>query len=49
MSPDTLALFSELLGQVQLPASHPDFENQASRIVKAKRELGEAIEAAPES
>lgn len=45
MSPDTLRFFKELLEQVQLPASHPEFEAMAQRIVTARRELQEAIEA----
>ena len=45
MSRDTLELFKELLDQVQLPASHPDFDAAAARISRARRELEEALKA----
>lgn len=43
MSPDTLAVFAELLDQVQLPSTHPDLVNAARRISIARTELIEAI------
>jgi hypothetical protein len=44
ISPDTLRLFDELLSQLTLQASHPDFERQAARVVAAKREIALALE-----
>jgi hypothetical protein len=46
MSAETLALFKEMLDQVQLPASHPDFDAAAARISTARRELDAALRAA---
>jgi hypothetical protein len=46
VTPDTLKLLSEILGQVQLSAGAPDFEVQAQRLIVAKRELTEALDAA---
>lgn len=43
MSTDTLHLFQELLDQVSLPASHPDFDGQAARISRAKADLAKAL------
>lgn len=46
LSVETLALFKEMLDQVQLPASHPDFDAAAARISTARRELEAALRAA---
>jgi hypothetical protein len=46
LSADTLVLFKEMLDQVQLPASHPDFDAAAARISTARRELDAALRAA---
>jgi hypothetical protein len=43
LSVDTLSLFKEMLSQLQLPVSHPDFERQAARLVQAQRELDAAL------
>lgn len=45
MSPDTLRLFSELLGQVSVQAAHPNFEEDVARLITAKRELADALKA----
>lgn len=45
MSRETLELLNEILGQVTLSASHPDFERQAARIAQARRELAAALAA----
>ena len=42
---ETLELLAELLGNVQLPVSHPDFETNAARLAAAKRELAAALAA----
>lgn len=42
-SPDTLAVFAELLGQVQIPATHPELEAVAARVALARRELEAAM------
>ena len=44
LSRGTLELFAELLGQVSLPASAPDFDKQAARISTARNELSAALE-----
>ena len=49
MSAETLALFKEMLDQVQLPANHPDFEAAAARISTARRELEAALRATNET
>jgi hypothetical protein len=41
-SPDVIALFGQLLGQVSLNASADDFEEVAITVAKAKRELAKA-------
>lgn len=41
-SPDVIALFGQLLGQVTLNANADDFEEVAITVIKAKRELAEA-------
>jgi hypothetical protein len=45
MSPETLALFRELLDQVSIPSTHPDPVGAATRIVQARKELEEAMQA----
>lgn len=42
-SPDTLAVFAELLGQVQIPATHPELEAVAARVALARQELADAL------
>ena len=44
-SPSTLAIFQELLGQVRLEVSHPDFLEVAGRLAVAKQELADAMAA----
>ena len=39
LSPSTVAVLTELLGNVQLPVSHPQFEEVAAAWGLAKREL----------
>lgn len=46
LSIDTLNLFQGLLNRVNVNAAEPDFEEAAAMIVKAKKELAAAIEAA---
>jgi hypothetical protein len=46
LSAETLVLFKEMLDQVQLPASHPDFDGAAARISRARHELDAALRAA---
>lgn len=41
LSAETVAVLVELLGNVQLPVSHPQFEEVAAVWGKAKRELAE--------
>lgn len=48
LSRESIELFANLLGQVQVPASAPDFEEQAAKVAKAKREITEALDG-PES
>jgi hypothetical protein len=45
MSRETLEFFNELLERVTLPASAPNFEEQASRVSRVRRELAEAMAA----
>ena len=42
-SPSSLDLFGQLLGQVSLPATHPNLEEAAAQIVVARRELEAAL------
>lgn len=42
MSPETLKVFADLLNQVVLPLSDPDFETKAGDLIRAKRELDAA-------
>ena len=39
ISRETLEFFRDLLGQVSLPAAADNFEVQAERIIKVRREL----------
>lgn len=39
LSVDSVAVLLELLGRVQLPVSHPQFEEVAAMWAKAKQEL----------
>lgn len=43
MTPDTLNLIRDVLGQVQLSVGHPDFAEQAPRFVKARAEVEAAL------
>jgi len=45
MSPEVLRLLSDLLRQVTLNAAGDDFEEAAALVIKAKRELAEALAA----
>ena len=44
-SPDTLSLFAELLGQLTIPATHPQIEAVAARCARAHQELADALAA----
>lgn len=44
-SPETLQLFAQLLGQVQISPSQPDFDDAYRRIRQARDELGQALKA----
>lgn len=44
LSPETLALFSELLDRVSISAADPEFEAQCARVSLARRELAAAID-----
>ena len=46
MSPDTLGLLRRLLDQVTVQVGAPDFEPMVAALVKAKREVEEALGAA---
>lgn len=43
-SPSTLALFQQLLSQVQIHAMQPDFDEVVAQVSLAKAELRQAIE-----
>lgn len=43
LSRESLEMFANLLGQVQIPASAPDLEEQAAKVAKAKREIEAAL------
>jgi hypothetical protein len=43
LSESSIALFHNLLGQVQVPASAPDFEQQAAVVSVARRELTDIV------
>lgn len=43
MTPETLALFRDLLSQVNLNVGHPDFAAEAARFTKARAELDAAL------
>jgi hypothetical protein len=43
ISTETLQFFKELLDQVSLPASAPNFKEQAERITRVRRELESAL------
>ncbi len=43
MSPETLALFKQLLDNVTLNVGAPDFEEAAQQVLAARRELAEAM------
>jgi len=45
-TPDTLALFWQMLDAQVLPANHPEFEQEAAKLSTARRELRAAIEQA---
>jgi hypothetical protein len=47
-SPETLALFAQLLDNVQLNAAAPDFEQVALQVIAARRELAAALKPKPE-
>jgi hypothetical protein len=42
-SPETLAVFADLLGQVVLPITDPDFEKKAKDLLRARAELDAAM------
>lgn len=44
LSRESLELFAQLLGQVQIQASAPDVVEQAQRVAKAKDEITKALE-----
>lgn len=46
VSRETLEFFQQLLGQVSLSASAPDFEEQAARVVRVRHNLVTALEVA---
>lgn len=42
MSPETLALFADLLDRVQVSAAQPDFDEVCAQVSRARRELAAA-------
>jgi hypothetical protein len=43
MTPETLAVFGELMGQVNVPASDANFDRLCELVSRAKRELAAAL------
>jgi hypothetical protein len=46
MTPQTLEVLADILGQVQISVSHPDFAAVAQRLASAKAEVSEALASA---